>query len=184
MNIGFDLDKIFIDYPPIIPDAIIDRLYKKRSNGALSYRFPSHTEQWIRRLSHKPLFRPLIKENLAVLMDIAKSKNNLYLISSRFRFLKKETETLMKRLGFAKTFAALHFNFENKQPHLFKNEVLRKRNLDLYVDDDFPLLKFVAKHNKRTLFFWLNPKRKKEKLTRNITVIPRLSDLKEYYERT
>jgi hypothetical protein len=35
MNIGFDFDKVFVDYPPIIPDYFFDRFYKKKANGTL-----------------------------------------------------------------------------------------------------------------------------------------------------
>ncbi|MEN9407991.1 MAG: hypothetical protein RLZZ455_1207, partial [Candidatus Parcubacteria bacterium] len=73
--------------------------------------------------------------------------------------------------------------YENKQPHIFKNEVLEKLKLDVYVDDDFPLLKHVAKQQKNTQFFWLNTRRKPEKLTRNITAINNLSDILTLYER-
>ena len=30
MNIGFDLDKVFIDTPPFIPKTVIEKLYKKK----------------------------------------------------------------------------------------------------------------------------------------------------------
>ncbi|MBI2443103.1 MAG: hypothetical protein HYV40_04330 [Candidatus Levybacteria bacterium] len=177
MNIGFDLDKIFINYPPLIPDRIIDRLYKKKSNGELLYRFPSRPEQILRKLSHMSFLRKEIKKNVSFLQDIAKEKHTLYLISSRFLFLKPETERLMKRLGFHGIFKTMFFNFENKQPHEFKNEIIKKLQLDIYVDDDFPLLKHVAKQNKNTQFFWLSNRKKPEKLTRNITAISTLSDI-------
>lgn len=183
MNIGFDLDKVFVDYPPLIPDRVIDRLYKKKTKGQLLYRIPSKSEQILRKLSHLPFLRPKITKNVSFLEGIDKSTNKLYLISSRFKFLQPETEKLMKRLGFDKIFSGMFFNFENKQPHEFKNEVIKKLKLQIYVDDDFPLLKHVAKQNKDTHFFWLSNRERPEKLTRNITAIPLLSDILHLYER-
>lgn len=177
MRIGFDLDKIFIDYPPVVPDKIIDRLYKKKANGTLLYRIPSRPEQILRRLSHLTVLRPPIYENISFLKGLDKKKHQLYLISSRYEFLKKTTENLLKRHEFDKVFDGHFFNFDNKQPHKFKAETLKKLKIDVYVDDDLHLLKYVAKENPKTKFFWLTPSNTAEKLPGNITVLHRLSDM-------
>jgi hypothetical protein len=177
MNIGFDLDKIFIDYPPFIPDKIIDKLYKKKANGILLYRIPSKPEQILRNLSHLSILRPPIHENIAFLKKIPKDKNKIYLISSRFGFLKTRTEKLMKEQGFDKIFDGMYFNFDNKQPHEFKNDIINKLHIDLYVDDDLHLLRYAAKQNPKTKFFWLNPTFEKKAITKNITAISKLSDM-------
>lgn len=174
MNIGFDLDKIFIDYPPLVPDGIIDRLYKKKANGTLLYRIPSRPEQIFRQFTHHPFLRPPIKKNIAFLKNIDKEKNKLYLISSRFGFLEDATLQLMQRQGFDKIFTGMYFNFTNEQPHLFKDRILKKLSLDIYVDDDFQLLKYIAKHNKKTQFFWLTRSKHKNLMTRNIIAIHQL----------
>ena len=162
MNLGFDLDKIFVDYPPFIPNRIIDRLYKKKSNGKLLYRIPSRAEQFLRLISHQPLFRPIIKDNLNFLKKLKqKNKQKYYLISSRFGFLKNQTQGIIEKCEFDKIFDAMYFNFENKQPHLFKNDVIKKLKIDRYIDDDFALIKFLASDNPKTLFFWLNEKENK-----------------------
>ena len=129
MNIGFDLDKIFIDYPPFIPSGVIDKLYKKKANGVLLYRIPSKPEQMVRRLSHLPLLRPPIKDNIRFLKSISKEKNKLYLISSRFDFLRGITEKLMEKQGFDKVFDGMYFNFDNQQPHIFKKRCFKKTQI-------------------------------------------------------
>lgn len=177
MRIGFDLDKIFIDYPPFIPDTIIDRLYKKKSNGILLYRIPSKPEQLLRMATHHPLFRQPIKENLIFVSNLKKKNNaKYYLISSRFGFLKKHTEVLIKKHGFNKIFDAMFFNFENKQPHLFKHGVITKLKIDRYVDDDLSLLEFLSKKNKKTKFFWLNEKTEKI-MNSNLIAVTHLSKM-------
>ena len=100
MKIGFDLDKVFIDTPPFIPNAVITRLYvKKVQAGIPEYRIPSRREQFIRRVSHHPIFRPAIKKNMNFLHELAKKDHHLYLISSRYGFLRKATENLVKLLS-------------------------------------------------------------------------------------
>src|SRR5258708_5174353 len=100
MNIGFDLDKIFIETPPFIPDVVIDKLYKKKANGILLYRIPSKPEQIIRMLSHTSILRPIMKYNINYVRSIKKGENKLFLISSRFGFLKNKTEQIMRKHGF------------------------------------------------------------------------------------
>ncbi len=174
MNIGFDLDKIFIDYPPFVSPKLMDKLYKKRDNGVLLYRIPSYPEQLFRRAIHAPFLRPAIKENLKFLRTISKKDNDLYLISSRFKFLEKRTKKLVKRFGLDQIFNGLFFNYDNKQPHVFKQEVIQKLNLDIYVDDDLSLIKHVAKTCPKTMFFWLNQEDNNQRITDNIFGITKL----------
>lgn len=177
MNIGFDFDKIFIDYPPFLPTQLFDKLYKKRDNGSLLYRIPGYPEQILRKTLHLPFMRPLIKDNLAFLKNISKKHNKLYLISSRFKFLKPETIRLIKKYELEKIFDGMYFNFDNKQPHLFKEKILQNLHLDLYVDDDLSLLKHVAKSNPKTKFFWLNHTTTKQSLPKNISEIKKLDEI-------
>ena len=178
MKIGFDLDKIFINTPPLVPISIINKFYKQRDNGILLYRIPSRPEQLFRKATHVPLLRQPIKGNLIFLKELAKDKSyHLYLISSRFQFLKPETEMLVKKYGLDKIFEKLYFNYDNKQPHEFKNEILTQLKLDIFVDDDLSLVRYVARHNANTQFFWLDDQTKFAKLTDNITAITNLEQI-------
>lgn len=177
MNIAFDLDKIFIDYPPFVPAEIINRLYKQESNGVLLYRMPSKAERIVRILSHHPFLRPPIIKNIQFIQSLAKSKKHrYYLISSRFGFLKDRTEFIVKKYNFNKIFNAMFFNFNDQQPHIFKNEIVKKMKIDLYVDDDLPLLEYLAEENSKTKFFWLN-NRQNETLDKNLFAIRHLSEM-------
>jgi hypothetical protein len=182
MNIGFDLDKVFIDYPPFISPRLIDRLYKKRDNGVLIYKIPGYPEQIIRRISHLSFLRPPIKNNMDFLKTLSKKENHLYLISSRFKFLEKRTQKLIKKYALDKIFDEMFFNFGNIQPHVFKNDVIKKLKLDVYVDDDLSLLRHVAKNNSGTHFFWLNYNGREERITKNITSITKLEDMFKHSE--
>lgn len=183
MNIGFDLDRIFINTPPFVPGEIITKFYKKKDNGVLLYRIPSKPEQLFRRATHIPLFRPPIEENLAFLNSIPKKNHKLYLISSRYKFLEGVTNDLIKKYGLDKIFDELYFNYENKQPHIFKNEILKKLKLDIFIDDDLSLLQYVAKDNPKTKFYWLETDEKEsvlshhKKLEKNVIPISHLSNI-------
>jgi len=177
MKIGFDLDKIFIDTPFLIPDAVINKFYKKRDNGVLLYNIPGYPEQLLRKITHLPFLRPAIKDNIAFLKKIQKKENKLFLISSRYKFLERETTHIVKKYKLDKIFDGLFFNYENKQPHLFKNDVLKNLKLDIYIDDDLSLLKHIAKTNPTTKFYWLNHKHEKKILPKNIQSISKLGEI-------
>jgi len=162
MNIGFDLDKIFINFPPFVPSKIIDLFYKERTNHELKYRIPSKAEQIIRIFSHHPLLRFPITQNLNYLNNLALANNNKYYLIKRYRL--------------DKIFKAMYFNYENKQPHQFKNEVIGKLNLGMYVDDDLQLLEYLIDKNPKTKFFWLNNKISKP-LKKNLFAIKHLSEM-------
>lgn len=174
MNIGFDLDKVFIDYPFFLPDLLINKLYKKKANGVLSYRIPKRPEQLLRLLIHHPILRQPIKENVEFMKKLAaQNTHTYYLISGRFGFLKSATKKLVQRHGIHKLFKNLYFNFANQQPHVFKNQIIQKLKIDRYVDDDLHLLTFLAKKNPKKKFFWLNKKQTKP-LTKNLLAITKL----------
>lgn len=177
MNIGFDFDKVIIDYPPFIPNWIIDKFYKKKDNGILLYRIPGKAEQILRTIIHLPPLRQPIKKNLQAIADLAsKNEHDLFIISSRFGFLKGLTTSLTKKLELEKIFRKMYFNYENEQPHLFKNRVVKELKIHKFIDDDLSLLKFLAKENPKTLFFWLNNSVKK-KLSDNLFALTKIDEL-------
>ena len=177
MNIGFDLDGIFIGIPPFIPSVIIDMLYRKQNADKLIYRYPPKIEQYIRKMSHRSIFRPAFEENIAFLKKLAKNNTHKrYLISGRFGFLKKETDVILKKYGISKHFDKQLLNYNNHQPHVFKNKVVKKYNIHMHVDDDLPLLVFLAKENEKVIFYWLNKKRGGE-ISNNLFAVTQLSDI-------
>ncbi len=177
MNIGFDFDGIFIDAPPLVPRIVIEKLYRKKTNGRLLYRIPSKFEQKIRLLAHHPFLRPPITENIAFLKELTENNSHKhYLISSRFSFLRQKTEELTKKYGIDKLFNNMYFNYVDKQPHIFKNQIIKQIGIHRYVDDDIYLLNFLSLKNPKTIFFWLN-KNKKGKLKKNLFAISHLSQM-------
>lgn len=188
MNIGFDFDKVFVNYPPGIPNKLIDYLYKghlallkgKTKNVELSYRYPGKTEQKIRKLSHTSILRPPITKNIDALKKISVMKTcKTYLVSSRYGFLKKETQAWLKTQRLEKYFTGVYFNFENKQPHLFKKETIDKLRITFYVDDDIDLLVYLSKNNPSLKLFWITDKNNYEykMLPENIFKVKNIEEL-------
>lgn len=201
MNIGFDLDKIFIDYPPFLPAKLIDWLYKhdpkeiilekeglktllseEKFNGKpLAYHIPkSSLGIFLRKLSHFYLFRPKIKSNIHFLHHFSQnSHHQLYLVSSRYSFLKDITFSILKRYHISPYFNKIFLNEKNEQPHLFKEKIIKKMQMQLYIDDDIYLLKYLQKRCPNTKFFWYNPANPKNP-PQGIINIKKLSEIKKF----
>jgi len=182
-KIGFDFDKVFVEYPPFIPDSVIERLYKKKSSK-LTYRIPGVWEQKVRILSHYIFLRAPIKSHIKLLKALHKThKYELYLISSRFSFLKEKTESWLEKYMILPFFNGVYFNFENKQPHEFKNVVLQKLAITDYIDDDLDSLEYLAKKNPSVHFYWLyyNKEKRHNKCNDTIISIKNLQEFIEHY---
>lgn len=183
MNIGFDLDKVIIGYPPFIPSRVIDRLYRQKNTLNLQYRIPKKPEQLLRIASHHHTLRRPIIENLKYIQQITKgTTDNYFLISSRFGFLEKTTEQLIRRYNLDRLFTQLLFNFKNEQPHIFKEAAIKRLKIHKYVDDDLPLLQHVAITNPKTSFYWFN-KKLHQPIANNITAITHLSQMLENIDK-
>lgn len=156
VRIGFDFDKVLVNYPPLIPDQLINWIYKKRSK-TLKYRFPGTFEQKIRIVSHYPFFRHPVTENINTVKILHKNNIPVFLISGRFGFLKHRTDVWLKKHALHKYFKEIHFNFNNEQPHIFKDRIIKSLGITHFVDDDLDLLLYLAKHNPTVSFYWFNP---------------------------
>lgn len=190
MNIGFDLDRIFINYPPLIPSQLIDWLYKqslreilslKRHNSkTLSYNIPhSWFAKTIRQISHIPLLRPPIKQNINFIHTFSNHTHQLHLISSRFGFLQNLTYYLLNKYQLSTPFSSINLNLHDMQPHLFKEKIIKEKMIQLFVDDDLELLKYLQTRCPDTKLLWYNPYSRKT-FTNGIVTITNLDEVTKY----
>ncbi|MBN1262748.1 MAG: hypothetical protein JW991_00130 [Candidatus Pacebacteria bacterium] len=154
IRLGFDLDGVIVDKPRLVPKSLLERLFKGSQKG-LNYRFPGNgLEQVIRRLSHFYLFRPPLKGNIKVIRKIKRKRRTvLYLISSRYFFLEKETRIWLKKRKIDDLFDGFILNLKNEQPHLFKERMIKKLKLDYYFEDDPLIVGYLKSRIKKTRIF-------------------------------
>lgn len=147
LRIGFDLDGVLVDKPPLIPRWFLGWLFKG-SCRRLNYHCPP--PGWNRKLriwSHQPWLRPPLKVNIAYVQKLAKQQNTkLFLISSRYSFLAKPTNKLLTRRGLGEVFDRVILNRKNEPPHLFKRRALEKLALNYYFEDDPEMVGYLQKN--------------------------------------
>jgi len=144
-KVGFDLDGVVIDKPYFVPVFLMDLLVRGRKDQKLVYRYPNTAvERIIRILSHHPLLRCPIEKNITLIKELYKSrKYKLYVVSSRYSFLQKRTKEWFEYYKMRKFFERIYINTENEQPHLYKEKMINKLMLKVFIDDDKPLLNYL-----------------------------------------
>jgi len=178
IKIAFDLDGVIIDKPPLIPKRLLEWFFRgNRANKKdLHYRFPRlKLEQLIRKISHIYFFRPPISQNLYFLLNLAKNPQyELYIVSGRYSFIEKETYSWLKKRKIDQLFKKVFLNLNDRQPHLFKEETLKKIKADFFVDDDELLTGFLTKQLKDKKIYCYSPKGAKYK---EVKTIQRLEEM-------
>src|SRR3989344_9536292 len=147
IRIGFDLDGVVINKPFFVPVFLMEFLVREKVNHHLSYRYPETSfEKFIRTLSHYPLFRPPIRKNIALIRELARSKKyELYVVSSRYSFLEKRTNQWFTFFRMRRFFKKIYINMDDEQPHIFKEKMIKKLHLNVFIDDDKPLLGYLKR---------------------------------------
>lgn len=155
IKIAFDLDGVIIDKPPLVPQPIIEWLFRGNCQKKLHYRFPkTRIEQIIRRLSHYYLIRPPIKKNLEFIKELSRNKDvKLYIVSSRYSFLREHTREWLKRYLPKNHFVGIYLNLGNLQPHFFKEKVLREIKPEIFIDDDVLSIQYLQNKQLPIKFF-------------------------------
>ncbi len=177
IKIAFDLDGVIINKPPLVPKSLIERLFRGNSDEKLHYRFPkSRLEQKIRKLSHFYLLRQPIKKNVEIVKELAKNPQyELFIISSRYSFLEKETNILFKKWNLNGIFKEVILNVKNEQPHLFKERILKEIKPLIFVDDDGRLADYlVDKLGGITKIFCYSPSNRECQKAKSIVSIEKI----------
>ena len=148
LRIGFDLDGVIVGKPFFVPGFLMEALIRDSSKKALSYRFPENKfEQWARMMSHHPILRPMIDKNIKLIRELYKSRNyEVYAVSSRYSFLESRTKEWFEYNKLNSLFKEIYINNNNEQPHLYKKRMIEKLKLNVFIDDDIPLLEYLKKH--------------------------------------
>ncbi len=171
LRVGFDLDGVLLYNPARITRPIIafikKNIFSKKTNNF--YLPKSKIEKWCWHIFHKSsLFISPGLNNIKEL--VKKEKIEAYIITARYSFLKDDFENWLKKIEANKYFKGCYYNKKNEQPHIFKEKMIKKLNLDIFVEDNWDIVRY------------LNPKFKNEKLKVNIFWVYNIFDKKIKYK--
>jgi hypothetical protein len=146
LRIGFDMDGVLLYNPgriirPFMSSVKHFFLKKKK----LTFYYPkSPAEKVFWRLAHKTsIFNaPGLKE---ITRLVEESKIEAYLITARYNFLGRSVEEWVKKNHLEKTFKGVYYNAQDEQPHLFKEKMVKKLELNMYVEDNLDIVNHLVK---------------------------------------
>jgi len=179
LRVGFDLDGVLLYNParivrPIV--AAVKNIFFKKNK--VSFYFPkSKLEKFIWLMFHKSslFIAPGFKE---ILKLVKEKKIKAYIVSSRYSFLKEDFEKWLKKLNVHHLFSGIYFNQKDKQPHIFKEELIKKLKLDIFVEDNWDVANYLnvkcQMSNLKTKILWIY-----NLFDRNISYSNKFSGLKK-----
>lgn len=158
LRVGFDLDGVIL-YNPVrtlrpISHFISTLIFKKKQTSFYIPRTPFEKFMWY--LLHKTSFIPARGLNdLKKLVD--ERRVEAYLITGRYSSLTHDFEKWMKKIKADKHFVAWMHNVKNKQPHHFKTDMIQKLKLDVFVEDNWDIVRNLASTRKgsNAKIFWI-----------------------------
>jgi hypothetical protein len=71
---------------------------------------------------------------------VAAGKIEAYLITARYNFLGRSVENWVKKNKLEQVFKGVYYNAQDEQPHEFKERMVKKLKLDMYVEDNFDIV--------------------------------------------
>ena len=158
LSIGFDLDGVLLYNParivrPII--SFIKNIFIKKKG--LSFYSP-HTfwEKQLWRLFHKSSI--FIAPGLDDIKKLIRTKKiKAYIITARYSYLKNDLKKWLKKMKINQSFSGIYYNQKDEQPHLFKEKMIRKLKLDLYIEDNWDIVKYLESKVKsqKLKVFWI-----------------------------
>ncbi len=146
LKVGFDLDGVLLYNPARIVRPIISLLKKKKiafERKELEFYVPKPGwQQLFWELMHKssvflaPGFNELVKLKEAGLIEP-------YLITARFGHLQKDFENWKQKMKADQIFQKCYMNSQDEQPHLFKENLIKKLKLDIFIEDNWDIVRYL-----------------------------------------
>jgi len=79
-----------------------------------------------------------------------------YVITARFNFLQNNANSWFKKLNRNNVFKQLYVNTHNQQPHFYKEKLTNQLKLDIFVDDNYDIVRYLSKKTKADIFWIYN----------------------------
>ncbi len=163
LKVGFDLDGVILYNPVRVLrpfSAFISKLiFKKKATNFFIPKTRLTKFAWY--LLHKSSFIPARGlDDLGKLVQ--EGKVEAHLITGRYASLSKDFESWMKAINSNHIFASQSHNIKNEQPHIFKQNMIKKLGLDIFVEDNWDIVRELTQATGsklqatgKTRIFWI-----------------------------
>lgn len=155
LRVGFDLDGVLL-YNPLrlgrMPVTYIKRkLFKETKTH---FHIPKHpVEKQVWKLLHLSSLY-IVPGLSSIKKEVDKGSIEAYLITARYSFLHSNTKYWFSKLKKLNIFKDFFHNKNNAQPHLFKEEMIQKLKLDVFIEDNWDIVAHL-KTKKPGVVYWI-----------------------------
>jgi len=144
LRVGFDLDGVILYNPTRIIRPIIAAFKNKvlRKKGLRFYYPQTGWEKLFWRICHWSSFieAPGLK-NLITLAQTGRIE--AYVITGRFDYLKNDFYRWIRKISGDEFLKGYYHNEQNEQSHLFKEKMIKKLKLDIFVEDNWDIVNYL-----------------------------------------
>lgn len=163
LKVGFDLDGVILYNPirvarPII--AFFKSIFFNHKKPLFFYYPKTKIEKLFWKILHLSSLFPAPGVN-EIKKLVKEKKIKAYLITGRYSFLENDLQQRIKKLKLKNFFEGIYFNKNDLQPHLFKEKMIKKLNLDIYIEDNWDIVNYLTQNselktqNKKIKIFWI-----------------------------
>lgn len=156
LRVGFDLDGVILYNParvarPII--SLVKRLFLTKRK--LAFYYPrSPIEKWMWKQLHRSSI--FIAPGMDDIKKLVKEKKiKACIVTARYGFLGDDFKKWVKENGIDLIFDGVYYNKDDEQPHLFKERMIKKLDLNAYIEDNFDIVKYLSNGKKQTKIVWI-----------------------------
>ncbi|MFZ5534775.1 MAG: hypothetical protein ACOY3M_01320 [Patescibacteria group bacterium] len=156
IRVGFDFDGV-IAYNPArlarLPIAIVKRyLFGEKKITFFVPKTPIQKTLWA--VAHESslfpsrgawLLKKLTKEGVI----------EAHLVTSRFSFLEPNLRQFLKRWDLEDCFTSITLNTEELQAHEYKEQVIRRKKFDYFIEDNWDIVSHLHRSNLKTNIHWI-----------------------------
>src|SRR3989344_5716008 len=155
IRLGLDFDGV-VAYNPFrlirAPITFVKRnLLGKRK---LNFYYPKNeAEKLIWKILHDSSILP--SKGIDLLEDLIKSEQiEAHIISGRYNYLEDHLVAFLDKHKIKKLLKTININKNDKQPHMFKEEIVNKLKLDYFIEDNLDIVLHLNNKSK-TKIIWI-----------------------------
>lgn len=146
LRIGFDMDGVLLYNPgriirPFVSS--IKKVFLHKKKLAFYYPKTAHEKLFWRFVHKSSIFNAPGLSEITTLVN--EGKIEAYLITARYNFLGATVEGWVKKNNLENTFKGVYYNSKDEQPHEFKERMIKKLKLEMYVEDNFDIVNHLSK---------------------------------------
>lgn len=156
IRVGLDFDGVVAYNPFRVVRAPI-KWFKKRVLGIKKLTFfvpQGGWQKWMWIMVHESSVFPA--KGCDLLRSMAEQEEvEFHLITGRYGFLKRRLLKWLESYRLVRVFKTININEEHEQPHLYKEKVITKLKLDIYVEDNLDIVEYLKGRRLVTQIWWI-----------------------------